>query len=147
MEKWQKKTDQALEKKAEASEKQGEKKDENKTSGKDDKKTEKHMMKPCGWTKKRKKLLSLWKKGKRKLHKAALHKAALLPNRKVLLPVRQNLTQNIAGKRKSQKERSSRKKKQAEEQQKKTTKLPGSCGEGWALGKRAKSTKKEREAG
>ena len=135
-------------KKAEASEKQGEKKDENKTSGKDDKKQKKQMMKPWGWwTKKRKKLLSLSKKGKRKLHKAALHKAALLPNRKVLLPVRQNLTQNIAGKRKSQKERSSRKKKQAEEQQKKTTKLPGSGGEGWALGKRAKSTKKEREAG
>ena len=136
-----------MEKKAEASEKQGEKKDENKTSGKDDKKTEKHMMKPWGWwTKKRKKLLSLSKKGKRKLHKAALHKAALLPNRKVLLPVRQNLTQNIAGKRKSQKERSSRKKSK-QRSSKKTTKLPGSGGEGWALGKRAKSTKKEREAG
>ena len=82
------------------------------------KKTEKHMMKPWGWTKKRKKLLSLWKKGKRKLHKAALHKAALLPNRKVLLPVRQNLTQNIAGKRKS-KRKKQQEKKQAEEQQKK----------------------------
>ena len=42
LEKWQKKTDQALEKKAEASEKQGEKKDENKTSGKDGKKNRKN---------------------------------------------------------------------------------------------------------
>ena len=63
-----------------------------------------------GVDKEEKKTAQPLEKGKRKLHKAALHKAALLPNRKVLLPVRQNLTQNIAGKRKSQKERSSRKK-------------------------------------
>ena len=110
------------------------------------KKTEKTHDEAMGVDKEEKKTAQPLEKGKRKLHKAALHKAALLPNRKVLLPVRQNLTQNIAGKRKS-KRKKQQEKKQAEEQQKKTTKLPGSCGEGWALGKRAKSTKKEREAG
>ena len=48
---------------------------------------------------------------------------------------------------KKSKRKKQQEKKQAEEQQKKTTKLPGSGGEGWALGKRATSTKKEREAG
>ena len=105
------------------------------------KKQKKHMMKPWGWAKKRKKLLSLWKKGKRKLHKAALHKAALhkaalLPNRKVLLPVREKVKKKEAAGKKTSRGAA-----------KKTTKLPGSGGEGWALGKRAKSTKKEREAG
>ena len=118
MEKWQKKTNQALEKKAEASEKQGEKKDENKTSGKDDKKNRKTHDEAMGVDKEEKKTAQPLEKGKRKLHKAALHKAALLPNRKVLLPVRQNLTQNIAGKRKS-KRKKQQEKKQAEEQQKK----------------------------
>ena len=80
LEKWQKKQDKPLEKKAEASETKEEKEHENKKDGKEDAKAEKND-KAMEVDKEEKKLLSLWKKGKRKVHKAALHKAAVLPNR------------------------------------------------------------------
>ena len=80
LEKWQKKQDKPLEKRQKH---QKQKKKKNMRTRKMEKKMQKQRKndKAMEVDKEEKKLLSLWKKGKRKVHKAALHKAAVLPNR------------------------------------------------------------------
>ena len=80
LEKWQRKQDKPLEKRQKH---QKQKKKKNMRTRKMEKKMQKQRKndKAMEVDKEEKKLLSLWKKGKRTVHKAALHKAAVLPNR------------------------------------------------------------------